>query len=314
MNPLLTLFAEVLDEFKAVKIEANRPSTGEQSILSQDHTTAAQGSNDTKPDSEEDEFAKQLQAGMAELLGDMDKDPEMKKQFEQLMTGLGAGVAADDGVTASAKSTEHASKLKGQKTGEDSFQDTIRKTMERMQESGDQASAAASSGSQDEMFAQMLKEMEKSGIGGNESEEDFSKMLLGMMEQLTNKDILYEPMKELNDRFPGWMKENREKQKKEDATRYEEQQKLVSEIVARFELANYSDEKAEDREYIVERMQKVSFVWESSTNQCPCLIDFLDASSRRATSRSCWWDECHARSARRYGCTMPSTITSECSA
>lgn len=195
---------------------------------------------------------------MAELLGDMEKDPEMKKQFEDLMQGLGAGATAGEAASTSAKSTDQASKSKGQKPGDESFQDTIRKTMERMQESGDQASAAATSTSQDEMFAQMLKEMEKSGLGGDGSEEDFSKMLLGMMEQLTNKDILYEPMKELNDKFPGWLKENREKTSKEDLARYEEQQKLVSEIVARFEASGYSDEKADHREYIVERMQKVS--------------------------------------------------------
>jgi len=39
--------------------------------------------------------------------------------------------------------------------------------------------------------------------------------------------------------------------------RYEEQQSLVREIVARFEKKEYSDGNAQDREYIVERMQKV---------------------------------------------------------
>ena len=249
--------AEVLDEFKATKLEANHSTRTSQPIESQKSATTTKESKDTQPDLDEDEFAKQLQAGMAELLGDMEKDPEVKKQFEELMQGLGAGAEAGEAAAGNPKSAEPAIKSKGQKPGDDSFQEKIKKTMERMQESGDQASAAATSSSQDEMFAQMLKEMEKSGLGGNESEEDFSKMLLGMMEQLTNQDILYEPMKELNDKFPGWMKENRDKTSKEDVARYEEQQKLVSEIVARFEASGYSDEKAEDREYIVERMQKV---------------------------------------------------------
>jgi peroxin-19 len=80
---------------------------------------------------------------------------------------------------------------------------------------------------------------------------------MGMMEQLTNKDILYEPMKELDDKFPKWMQDNKEKVAKEDLTRYEEQQTLVREITARFERQGYSDENAQDRAYIVERMQKV---------------------------------------------------------
>ena len=39
--------------------------------------------------------------------------------------------------------------------------------------------------------------------------------------------------------------------------RFEEQHSLVKEIVGRFERKGYSDENEDDREYIVERMQKV---------------------------------------------------------
>ena len=82
-------------------------------------------------------------------------------------------------------------------------------------------------------------------------------MLLGMMEQLTNREILYEPMKELHGKFPGWMRENVGKVEEGDMRRYKEQQRLVAEIVARYEREGYRDEDEKDREYIVERMQKV---------------------------------------------------------
>jgi len=39
--------------------------------------------------------------------------------------------------------------------------------------------------------------------------------------------------------------------------RYEEQHTLVTEIIGRFERKGYSDSNASDREYIVERMQKM---------------------------------------------------------
>ena len=87
--------------------------------------------------------------------------------------------------------------------------------MERMQNSGDQATAAAtSSDGADDFMAEMLKSLgsgdfNPGGLGGGEDSEDFSKMLMGMMEQLTNKEILYEPMKELHDKFPEWMEKNR---------------------------------------------------------------------------------------------------------
>jgi peroxin-19 len=131
-----------------------------------------------------------------------------------------------------------------------------------MQSSSTAADSAAASSSQDDMLAQMLAAMESGGGfggAGGDGDEDFSKVLMGMMEQLTNKDILYEPMKELDDKFPAWMEKNKDKVEKDDLKRYEEQKSLVREIVGRFERKGYSDGNAEDREYIVERMQKVCF-------------------------------------------------------
>lgn len=120
---------------------------------------------------------------------------------------------ADPAVLAAAEKGEGVTPPESVSRGEKAeatFQETIRKTMERMQNSGEQASAAAASADDNDMLAQMLKEMESGGFGGEGNDEDFSKMLMGMMEQLTNKEILYEPMKELNDKFPAWMEKNRD--------------------------------------------------------------------------------------------------------
>lgn len=126
-----------------------------------------------------------------------------------------------------------------------------------MQTSGEQATAAAAAEGSDDFLAELLKQMQSGGLDGEGSEEEFSKMLMGMMEQLTHKDILYEPMKELHEKFPGWLEKNRAATSKEDLERYELQQKLVSEIVAKFEEPNYADTSKEHHEYIVDRMQKV---------------------------------------------------------
>ena len=193
---------------------------------------------------------------MAALLGTAEETPQMKKEIEGMMRELGA--AADSVSMASSKSRPDGGSLPSATStgGEDAFQETIRKTMERMQQSGEQAAAAANEDPND-IMAQMLKEMQSGDLQGAHGEEDFSKMLLSMMEQLTNKDILYEPMKELHEKYPAWISKNRDKTKREDLKRYEEQQELVVEIVAKFEEKGYSDSKAADREYIVERMQKV---------------------------------------------------------
>ncbi len=209
-------------------------------------------------DAAADEFSRQLQDQMAALLGNVDETPEMRKEIEALMHELGA--AADPGDSGSAKpGAENTTTQAAPSRGEDGFQETIRKTMERMQNSGEQAcAAAAASDDSEDILAQMLKEMQSSEQDGTGDEEGFSKMLMSMMEQLTNKDILYEPMKELHDKFPGWMSKNKNSVKKDDLRRYEDQQRLVEEIVAKFDEKGYTDSNAADRQYIVERMQQVS--------------------------------------------------------
>ncbi|KAK3653214.1 Peroxisome chaperone and import receptor [Elasticomyces elasticus] len=249
------------------------------------------------PDANSEALAAQLQAGMADLMSELDSNPDMQKQFEQMMSELIAVgsapsdaeaekhlKAAVDGLPKMPEEEEPepepatstaggSSKSKPTKSGkkagseEDAFSSTIRKTMARMQASDSTASASATTtsetagGSEEDMLAQMMRELQSSsGAGGEGGEEgDFNTMLMNMMTQLTNKEILYEPMKELHDKFPDWMERHKAdgSVKGEDMARYVEQQKLVGEIVGRFERKGYTDDNEGDREFIVERMQKM---------------------------------------------------------
>lgn len=213
----------------------------------------------------DDEFAAQLQAGMAEMMSELETNPDMAVQLENMLKELGAAGALGEAAgipppvpSAKETATKTAPRAAAASSAtEESFQETIKKTMERMRESDSGASAAAASSSEEDILAEMMKAMSSGGLDGEGNEEDFSKMLLGMMEQLTNKEILYEPMKELDDKFPAWMEKNAGKTPEDDLRRYKEQQVYVREIVGRFEAKGYSDENAADREFIVERMQKV---------------------------------------------------------
>ncbi|KAF5507237.1 Peroxisomal biogenesis factor 19 [Colletotrichum aenigma] len=275
---------DMLDDFAAVNVEPKKP---EQKIAptaagpGRPAAVASEADDKTLEDMlSSDDFAKQLQAGMADLIGELEKNPEMQAQFDDMFKQINAAAQEVDSApqppasaTASASaaqqpkpSTSSASKpaaaaaaaaAAADPIADGSFQETIRKTMERMQASGDQATAAAAESSTEDFLAEMMKQLGDGNMDGAGSEEEFSKMLMGMMEQLTNKEILYEPMKELNDKFPEWLEKNREKTPAEDLKRYEEQQALVKEIVAKFEEKTYADGNAADREYIVDRMQKM---------------------------------------------------------
>jgi len=189
----------------------------------------------------------------------------MQSQFETMLKELGGAPTFEEAAGLSSNATTTKSKPNATTTkagppvaGEESFQETIKKTIERIQASGEQATAAAAADDSDDILAELMKQMQAgAGLDGEGSEEDFSKMLLGMMEQLTNKEILYEPMKELDDKFPDWIAKNKANTPKDDMKRYEEQRIIVGEIVAKFEEKTYADSNVADREYIVERMQKV---------------------------------------------------------
>ncbi|KAG9190520.1 hypothetical protein G6011_08608 [Alternaria panax] len=275
---------DVLDEFANTKLDAKAPTPSSIEAAYPKTSNAPSSSGPGRPPSDispaelmmedPDAFQEQLKKEMEQLLGQGD----FQKQFEDIMKEMSeemgganplqdpdhihshAHAHTDEGASETKeKAAPSQSEKETAAKAEKSFQETIKKTMERMQSSSDTATSAAASSSQDDILAQMLASMESGGFGagGEGGDEDFSKVLMGMMEQLTNKDILYEPMKELDDKFPAWMEKNKEKTEKDDLKRYEEQQTLVREIVGRFERKGYSDDNAQDREYIVERMQKM---------------------------------------------------------
>jgi peroxin-19 len=283
---------DMLDEFSATKIDSKAPAPVSQAPSKLSTSGSERPPHLDQATLPEDDFAHQLQSGMADMLKELEENPDMARQFEEMMAQLGAPLAqmqatstvstdskaapsagAQPRSAATRASAAPASAPPFEPQTEKDFQSTIRKTMERMQASSDSVSTAASTSTDDDMLATLLREMQSANGGADGTGDDsFSKMLLGMMEQLTNKEVLYEPMKELDQKFPAWLESKKGTLPKEDEERYKKQRGLVREIVARFERKGYSDGNAEDREFVVDRMQKVSqtrsvsAIWASCAN------------------------------------------------
>lgn len=238
----------MLDDFSA----KNPNQAADINPISQSEGIREQNHDQEFSDMDPTEFSKKLQEQMAALMGEVHETPEMKKEIEAIMHELGTELDSGQG-----RGLNKDRKASGPSSAEKPFQEQIRRTMERMQVSGEQATSAGASEDPDNIIAQLLQEMQGGGFDGGENEEEFSKMLTGMMEQLTNKDILFEPMTELHEKFPKWMENNRSSISEADLRRYEDQQRLVGEIVGKFNEKDYSDHNPADREYIVERMQQV---------------------------------------------------------
>lgn len=245
----LIFLADLLDEFSTKKDDPVQ-----EAAKSSELGRMQEDNHDFNiPNSAVADFSKQLQEDMAALMGDVNESSQMKREIETMMQNLGSatdlnGELAHRNLTSPISASSSSGKP---------FQETIRKTMERIQASGEQAATATTPEDSNEVLFQMLQEIQGGSLEGAENEEDFSKMLMGMMEQLTNKDILFEPMKELHDKFPAWMQKNESSIREDDLKRYRHQQRVVGEIVAKFNEQGYLDSNPKDREYIVDRMQQV---------------------------------------------------------
>jgi len=126
--------------------------------------------------------------------------------------------------------------------------------MEKMKES--ESTLKADSGSSNSELESLLSELGKMGEGG-EGDEDLQGILETMMSQLMSKEVLYEPLKELHDKFPAYLTENAMKLSAEDKKRYESQQECVKKIITIFEAPKYSEEDPEQGIKVVTLMNEM---------------------------------------------------------
>lgn len=203
-------------------------------------------------------IAKEIEQLSKELTTNgLESDEFLKTLLETFPMSGGNGKGASANPTTKSPGVESSSTGGEGSQGRDKFQDTIERTIERIQESGDRATAAtAEDDIPSEIWEKLFKAVQVSA-GGDDTE--IRNLFMGMMEQMSNKEMLYEPMSELKAKLPSWLEENRSKGtlSAEDLVRIETQIRLVNEVVAKFDEPDYSDDKEEYRSFIWAKMQEV---------------------------------------------------------
>lgn len=202
-------------------------------------------------------------AGASAGAGGQDfNEQELMRQFEAMMAGFGgpeASSAAGPSSTSREAPTSSSSAEASSSKPPANFNDAIAATMAKLKESD--ATATSSSAAADNPFAGLSgpegEEMAKllaalggggdlSGLEGAMDNPELTKMLEGMMDELMSRDILYEPLKELRDKYPTYLNGAESKDiSGEDRKRYEEQYRYIREIVEIFEKPGY-DAKDKD--------------------------------------------------------------------
>lgn len=145
-----------------------------------------------------------------------------------------------------------------------SFQDTISETANRMKNNKrNTRSEPEDQFDESKIMEQLLADLSNEGgdsgmfeslLGGGEGADG---MISSLLSVLATKEVLYEPMKELDEKFPPWIEANSSKLSSEDLARYKKQQSIVRSVVAKFEDPNYSDSDEASSAYISEKMSEM---------------------------------------------------------
>ena len=68
------------------------------------------------------------------------------------------------------------------------------------------------------------------GLTGGDSFDNLLPMMEGMMQSLLSKELLYTPMKDIADKFPDWLADNRNRGSEEEFIKYNKQFELTKKI------------------------------------------------------------------------------------
>ncbi|CAH6721217.1 peroxisomal membrane protein import receptor Pex19p [[Candida] jaroonii] len=178
-------------------------------------------SEDTKIEDKKEEI------NLQDLIKDLNiQDPETKDQFEKLI-----------------KDFEDESK------DPKNFDSVMKDTMERLKTSGknidEQIKNDQANVNPEDMLTQLL-----SGLGGGDKDLDMSKLLVDMLEQLSSKEVLYEPIKDLNTKFPEYLKDKKGKIPDEEYQNYNKQYEITVQIVEIFESPDFNDDDKQQRDHV----------------------------------------------------------------
>ncbi|KAK6203041.1 Pex19 protein family-domain-containing protein [Scheffersomyces amazonensis] len=185
----------------------------------------------------------EFQNGIAELMKDLNiEDSDTKDQFEDLVKQF---------------ELNHREEIEAEEKKPGNFEYVMKETMERLKKSGETVDEKinndASSANPEDMLSQLLAGLGGSGPGagpGGDGNFDMSKLLVDMLEQLSSKEVLYEPIKDLNTKFPDYLKENKEKLSEFDYTKYNKQYDITNEILSVFDSPTYDDNNKDQREKV----------------------------------------------------------------
>ncbi|KAL7687299.1 putative pex19 protein [Plasmopara halstedii] len=207
------LLDDALDDF-ADEVKASEMSN----VLKEaDTTTAAtQEREDNK-----------LEENMAKFLEDS-QNPEFQKVLEQAFRELGTNEDAEN-----IEQLLGSLKTENLPDESDDVHVGVAKTLQNMAKVAEEMEGVGTAQVEamgENMMAEMMKKFEEMG-----DKSDFQELVDGMMQQLLSKDVMYDPMKQICERYPEWLADKEMLLEKKDYERYGKQYQYFQRIVATYE-------------------------------------------------------------------------------
>ncbi|KAJ9549974.1 hypothetical protein OSB04_022517, partial [Centaurea solstitialis] len=124
------------------------------------------------------------------------------------------------------------SKKKGKQQKESHVSETLNKLRDQTRETvrGPKPGGIDMFGGDDTMMEDWVKQFEE--LAGS---QDMESMVETMMQQLLSRDVLYEPIKEIGERYPKWLQDNKSKLNKQEYDRYLQQHEFIKDLNAVYE-------------------------------------------------------------------------------
>lgn len=146
-----------------------------------------------------------------------------------------------------------ASKTSGQPSGStvepQGFKNVVSKTLDRLKENGNKVDSNLAKEEKqkntDDILSQLLDQLVENGtVGeGKEGEEGMDNAILSILNQMSSKEVLYQPMKDMQVEYTQWLDDHKEDEDhKEKMDIYKKQYGLVGQIVEVFESDSYTNE------------------------------------------------------------------------
>ena len=142
---------------------------------------------------------------------------------------------------------------------DEKIREKLRQTINQLH---DNSSSASGQDLTEEELNKMFNNFDLGGPEGS-GEESFTNllpMMEGMMQSLMSKELLYPPMKDIADKFPGWLADNRNKISSSLYEKYNKQYDLTKQICFIFESEEETDsqtKRKENFEIVMRKMQEM---------------------------------------------------------